>query len=60
MKHNFNIADFFNALEKFKTIIARLRQTMNADEVDRERLNTVMNIAKKDIEEMFGKIGKGE
>jgi len=57
MNHNFNIADLFTALEKFKAVAGRLRQTM-VDDVDRKRLEIVMGMAKKDIEAMFDQVGK--
>lgn len=57
MEHNFNIADLFTSLEKFKAVVTQLRQTM-IDGVDRRRLKIVMGMAKKDIEAMFREIGK--
>jgi len=60
MEHNFNIADLFTALEKFKAVVACVRIKMNRDPVDRERLKIVMAMAKKDIEAMFEQIGKEE
>jgi len=59
MDHNFNIANFFNALKIFKAIVGELRQTMT-DAVERKRLKIIMGMAKKDIEEMFNQVGKEE
>lgn len=58
MDHNFNIADLFAAVEKFKAIVTRLRNTMTGDEVERKRLKIVMGMVKKDIHAMFEHIGK--
>ena len=60
MDLNFNIADLFTALEKFKAVIDCLRNKMDLDEVDRERFKTLMRMVKKDIEEMFNQTGKRE
>jgi len=57
MDLNFNIADLFNALAEFSSVVRDLHKKTDMDEFERKRIKAAISLAKANIEELFEQVG---